>query len=93
MMRLSELSNIGKVVEEKLKEVGIETPQQLNELGAEQSFIRLQAIDERACYNMLCALEGAIQGIRWHNLSKERKEGLKDFLKMTRVQKNHSRTI
>ncbi len=73
MMRLSELSNIGKVVEEKLKEVGIETPEQLTELVAEQSFIRLQAIDEKACYNILCTLEGAIRGIRWHNLSKEKK--------------------
>ena len=93
MVQLHGLSNIGKVVEEKLKEVGIETPQQLIELGAEQSFIRLQTTDERACYNMLCALEGATQGIRWHNLSKERKEELKIFLQMTKIQKGQSRTL
>ncbi len=34
---------------------------------------------------MLCALEGAIQGIRWHGLSKERKEELKQFLKMNDI--------
>ena len=27
----------------------------------------------------LCALEGAVQNIRWHNLNKETKEDLKEF--------------
>jgi DNA transformation protein len=82
MQHLADLPNIGKVVEAKLKEVGIETPQQLTELGAEQTFIRLRTIDEGACLSMLCGLEGAIQGIRWHQLPKERKETLKAFMKM-----------
>ncbi|MDR1301443.1 MAG: TfoX/Sxy family protein [Treponema sp.] len=35
--------------------------------------------DSSACYNRLCAIEGAIQGIRWHNLSDEIKNELKQF--------------
>jgi len=30
-------------------------------------------------------LEGAVQGIRWHNLPKERKEELKEFFHMRRI--------
>ncbi|WP_309245476.1 TfoX/Sxy family DNA transformation protein [Clostridium estertheticum] len=32
-----------------------------------------------ACINKLYALEGSIQGIRWHNLSKEVKNELNEF--------------
>lgn len=81
---LTSLPNIGKVVAEKLKEVGITTPDELRKVGAEQAFIRLQTIDEGACLCMLQGLEGAVQGIRWHNLSKERKEELKQFFRMKR---------
>ena len=85
MERLSDLPNIGKIVEKKLIEVGIETPQQLKEIGAEQAFIRLATIDEGACLCMLCGLEGAIQGIRWHNLDKKRKEELKEFIRLKKI--------
>ena len=82
---LTDMPNIGKVVAEKLIEVGISTPDELREVGAEQAFIRLQTIDEGACLCMLQGLEGAVQGIRWHNLPKERKEELKQFFRMRKV--------
>lgn len=82
METLSSLPNIGKTLEEKLVKVGITTPQELKNTGSENALLQIRAIDETACFNMLCALEGAIQGIRWHGLSKERKEELKQFLKM-----------
>jgi len=37
------------------------------------------------CINMLYALEGAIQGIRWHGLSKERKLELKEYYNSLKV--------
>lgn len=82
MKSLSDLPNIGKTLEEKLIKVGITTPQELIDTGSEKALLQIRAIDQSACFNMLCALEGAIQGIRWHGLSKERKEELKQFLKM-----------
>ena len=82
---LTDMPNIGKVVAEKLIEVGISTPEELCAVGAEQAFIRLQTIDEGACLCMLQGLEGAVQGIRWHNLPKERKEELKQFYRMRKV--------
>ncbi len=84
MEQLSDLPNIGKVVVAKLKEVGIETPEQLKAIGAEEAFIRLATVDEGACLSMLCGLEGAVQGIRWHQLPRERKEELKVFLHRVR---------
>jgi DNA transformation protein len=82
---LTDLPNIGKVVAKKLSEVGIDTPGELHKVGAEQAFIRLQTIDEGACLCMLQGLEGAVQGIRWHNLPKERKEELKQFFRMRKI--------
>ncbi len=82
---LTDLPNIGKVVAEQLKEVGISTPEELRTVGVEQAFIRLQTIDEGACLCMLQGLEGAVQGIRWHNLPKERKEELKQFFRMRKI--------
>ena len=87
MQQLRDLPNIGKVVENKLREVGIETPEQLKAIGAEQTLIRLKTVDKGACLSMLCALEGAILGIRWHQLPKERKQELKEFLNIRDIQK------
>jgi DNA transformation protein len=85
MKPLSSLPNIGKVLEQKLKEVGITSIEELKRTGAENALLRIREIDETACFNMLCALEGAIQGIRWHDLSKERKEELKQFMRMKNI--------
>ena len=85
MNALSHLPNIGKTLEQKLIEVGITTPEELRNAGAENALLRIRTIDDTACINMLCALEGAIQGIRWHDLPKERKEELKQFLKMKNI--------
>lgn len=80
--QLTDLPNIGKVLSTKLKEVGINTPTELTCLGSENAFIRLLAIDKKACINELYALEGAIQNIRWHQLDQQKKEELKIFYRM-----------
>ena len=82
---LTQMKNIGKVVAEKLIQVGITTPEELCAIGAEQAFIRLQTIDEGACFCMLQGLEGAVQGIRWHSLPRERKEELREFFHLRRM--------
>jgi len=81
---LTTLPNIGKVLAKKLEIVGIDTVEKLQSIGSENAFIRLKTIDSEACINSLCALEGAIQGIRWHNLDKCKKEELKVFFEMTK---------
>ncbi len=85
MSELSKLPNIGKFLEEKLIQVEIKNETDLKTIGAENALLRIRTIDDTACFNMLCALEGAIQRIRWHDLPVERKEELKQFLKMKNI--------
>lgn len=79
MGELSRLPNIGGKLEMQLNEVGIKTIEQLKAIGSRQAWLDIRAIDSSACINRLCALEGAIQEIRWHNLSMEAKNQLKEF--------------
>jgi DNA transformation protein and related proteins len=79
MNDLTTLPNLGKVLAEQLETVGIANSTQLKAVGAEQAFARLATLDESACINMLYALEGAIQGIRWHQLPSDRKKELLEY--------------
>ena len=81
-MELNKLPNIGNVLANKLKQAEIPNAETLKNTGSEQAIIKIACIDrDTPCIQMLYALEGAIQGIRWHGLSKERKEELSDFYK------------
>ena len=86
MNELTTLPNIGKTLTGKLQEVGIKTISDLRNIGAEEAFIRLAAIDSSACINMLYALEGAIQEIRWHHLPSQRKQELLEFFRFCKSQ-------
>ena len=79
MGQLSELPNIGKEVERQLNKVGIFTYDELNNIGSEQAWLKIQEIDASAGINRLLAMEGAIQGIKKTELSQECKTELKDF--------------
>ena len=79
MGELSKLPNIGEVVEKQLNEVGIMTYEKLKEIGSKQAWLDIKSIDDSACINRLYALEGAIQGIKKSQLSKEVKVELKGF--------------
>ncbi len=79
MGELSKLPNIGKVVEEQLNEVGINTVDDLINIGSKEAWLKIKEIDDSACINRLMALEGAIQNIRWPDLSDNDKKNLKDF--------------
>ncbi|MCG6185867.1 TfoX/Sxy family protein [Maribellus maritimus] len=85
MEKLSDLPNISKVLENELEQVGITSAEELREVGTESAFVRILTNDETACFSKLCALEGAIQGIRWHNLSSNRKEELRGFFRMKKL--------
>jgi len=79
-MALTDLPNIGATLANKLTKVGISTPEDLINTGSEQAIIRIASLENSgACINMLYALEGAIQGIRWHGLDAGRKQELKEF--------------
>jgi DNA transformation protein len=80
---LRNLPNIGKTLAEKLKLVGIKNADELKKNGTENTFIKLKTVDNNACINMLYAIEGAIQDMRWHDLDESRKAELKEFFRLT----------
>jgi len=79
MGELSNLPNIAKMLEAQLAGVGVTTVAELKRIGSREAWLRILAIDPSACIMRLSALEGAIQGIRWHNLDAETKQSLKEF--------------
>ena len=83
MKTIEELPNIGKTLAEKLKFIDVTNKLELVELGSENAIIKIATLENNgACLNMLYALEGAIQGIRWHGLAEDRKQELKEFFRV-----------
>jgi len=76
---LSKLPNIGYIMERRLAAVGINDVDTLMKIGSKEAFIKLRLHEGDTCFSSLCGLEGAIQNIRWHNLSSETKGDLKKF--------------
>ena len=79
MGELKSLPNIADKLEGQLHEVGIDSIDALKQTGSREAWLRIASIDPSACYMRLCALEGAIQGVRWHHLEEDQKKGLKAF--------------
>lgn len=82
-MELAKQINIGKNLESKLKKLGITSVEELGAIGSENVFLKLLAYEPDSCINTLYAIEGAIQGIRWHDLSYIRKQELLTFFRMS----------
>jgi DNA transformation protein len=81
MEKLTDLINISKVSEKKLNEVGIYTPEELRKTGTKKVFMMLREKDPTVCLSMLYGIHGAIENIRWCDLSDETREDLKRFYK------------
>jgi DNA transformation protein and related proteins len=85
MKNLINQPNLGKELVKQLTQIGITSIEELVNMGSENAFIKIKTIDESACINRLYALEGAVQGIRWHSLSKQRKAELLEFFKLLKL--------
>ena len=79
MRDLTTMPNIGKEMAIKLKSVGINTAEELIEIGAKQAFYRLKTDYPQVCLVHLYTLEGAIQNVEFNSLSQETKADLKEF--------------
>lgn len=77
---VSQLPNIGDVIAKELENVGIATQDDLSQIGSAKALYKIKGASSHGCYNMLYALEGAIQGVRWHDLSKEVRAQIKQEL-------------
>lgn len=86
MPQLTDMMNLGREMERKLRSVGITTPQQLVNAGAKQAFLQLKQRYPKVCLVHLYVLEGAITNTAYNSLPEAKKRELKefsDFLKQT----------
>lgn len=79
-MSLQELPNIGPALAARLSDIGITDADQLRQTGSVECVRMLTDVHDPACYNTLYALEGAIQGVRWHDLPDSVRKQLKEQL-------------
>ncbi|MDA3820751.1 MAG: TfoX/Sxy family DNA transformation protein [Candidatus Delongbacteria bacterium] len=79
MTKLSESLNIGKVLELKLENVGISSLEELKKVGSEEAFSRVKQIDKNAGRSILFSIDGAVQGVKWHEIPEDRKDKLRAF--------------
>lgn len=54
----------------------------MKSISVEHTFIKLKTSENNTCFNTLFAIDGAILGIRWHELSEQRKAELKESYKL-----------
>lgn len=79
MAELSSLKNIGKEMERKLKSIGINSAEELKEMGSKDAWFRLKLKYPEICLVHLYTLEGAITDMKYNQLSEEIKRDLKAF--------------
>ena len=79
-MELTGLPNIGTVLAENLRRVGITSAEELRAAGACEAWLRIRAqVDPGACFHQLTALAGAEMGLPKKELPPERKAELRAF--------------
>lgn len=79
MSELKSLRNIGKELERKLSDVGIETTEELKKIGSKMAFARLKMRFPQVCLVHLYSLQGAIDNIDFNMLQDDIKHDLKTF--------------
>lgn len=80
-MSIPGIYNIGKVLEYKLNEVGIDTYEKLCKAGTRKAFSKLYSKNNRISKGFLFAIDGAIQGIKTKDISSKRRVELLKFFK------------
>ena len=79
MTRVRDLLNLGPVMENRLAEVDITTAEQLARVGVIEAYARLKfAFGAAITLNALYAMEAALGGLDWRELSEERKRELRE---------------
>jgi DNA transformation protein and related proteins len=67
--KLEDVVNIGPALAHDLRAIGVTDLDALRELGADEAWIRMHAAGCHDCLSSLLALEGAVRGIRWMQIS------------------------
>ena len=82
--KLTDLPNIGKVLNEQLSKINVTDVVTLKKLGSQKAYLKLKSLkvpDRFYCIQMLYSLEGVIQGVPYTKLSSEKKMELLNFFR------------
>ncbi|PMD72241.1 TfoX/Sxy family DNA transformation protein [Companilactobacillus nuruki] len=82
MSELTNLPNIGKVLNQQLSKIDITTESELKKFGSKRVFLKLKSLnapDRFYCIQMLYSLEGAIENVAYTELSNDKKAELLKF--------------
>lgn len=74
---ISQMRNLGPVMERRLAEIDIRSKDDLRAVGAVEAFRRLKLIDARMSLNALYAMEAALLDIDWRAIGSAQKKALK----------------
>jgi DNA transformation protein and related proteins len=76
---LERMKNLGPIIAGRLREVGIETPDELRKMGAIEAYVRLKrTFRVETTHAQLYALHGAVTDVRWYALPEEARAALRD---------------
>ena len=77
MQRLRDMPGLGPKSEDWLIQIGINTPEELRNIGAVRAFFRLsKESDTQPSLNLLYAMVGALEGESWLKIAKHEKSRL-----------------
>lgn len=78
-VELERMKNLGPVSAARLRAVGIESPEELRQVGAVEAYVRLRrGFPAETTYGLLYALHGAVTDVRWSALPEETRAALRD---------------
>lgn len=78
-MKLTEMKNIGKTMQDKLFTIGISSKEELVALGSKEVFSRLKSEFPEVCLVHLYTLQAAIDNVEFNKLPEDTKKELKEF--------------
>jgi DNA transformation protein len=64
------LTNLGPASRAMLQKAGIQSPEQLQTLGAARAYVMTRQVNPNASLNLLWALEGALTGRPWREVAR-----------------------
>jgi DNA transformation protein len=78
---LEQVVNIGPKLAAGLRQVGIRSLDELVDRGSIEAWELLRGAGLFDCCSSMLALEGAVQGVRWHHLPRELRDELAAHVK------------
>ncbi len=88
-MNIADLPNFGLKSQQMLAQAGIQTIEQLRELGAVRAYLQVKRSGVNSSLNILWAMEGALSGRHWQEVAKH--DRLRLLLELEDVEKEHQK--